>query len=344
MPGYIEKVLLNNVNLENNNEITNKTSINDIIELISKTMIKKYSNKSMIDEFIDEYLKIDSTISFSYDIFTDLIENNIIDLEMIKRFLEKKPTKEEIFDIKMKNILIKIEKIPILNRGFTKYSDETIANFIKYFILNCNLIQDFNQDETPLDYLKRIYNIYFPSSQEFPIKSLKNKFSSRFYGDLLKFHSLILSKSIETNGEIIKMFTDFLEKLYFDRDDGYKVKSFDFTKPFETINLDINTLFQNTPFQVNLFCFIEEQREPDYKIRTDLILIKKLLDIAKIFNLIGHDIIIISSQFKTNDNNQGMWLNIPYKFNDIYEELIKKYPKLPFNTINIYIQVDFDCL
>ena len=110
---------------------------------------------------------------------------------------------------------------------------------------------------------------------------------------------------------------------------------------FETANLDINTLFQNTPLQINLFSFIEEQREPDCKKRTDLILIKKLLEVGKIFNLIGYRVIIMGSEFKINSNNQGVWSNTPYKFDDIYGELIKSYPRLPFNAINIYLEVDF---
>ena len=346
MSGYIEQVLLNNVNYENDIIEKNKININDIIELISKNMEKKYFNKTVIEEFLDEYLNVDSKTNISQEQFFSAIQNNIINLDMINEFFKKKPTRIEIFELLVKIGFKGFETSidSIINRGHVKYSDETINNFIKLHILNWNLSQDLKQDETPLDYLKRIYNLYYQSTSEVNLKLLKNKISSRYYTDILKLHSLILSKSIEINSELIKMFTDFLSRLYFDRDDGYNIKPFNLSKPFETENLDINTLFQNTPLQVNLFNFIEEQREPDWKKRTDSILIKKLLEIGKIFNSIGYKVIIVGSKFKTNSNNQGVWANIPYKFDEIYPNIIESYPKLPFNAINIYLEVDFECM
>ena len=156
---------------------------------------------------------------------------------------------------------------------------------------------------------------------------------------------MIKSKTIEPDVQITKLFIKFISDLYFDRDDGYSIKAkpFDFTKPFETQNIDINTLFQNTEYQVNLFSFIENQREPNYKIRSDLTLIKKLFEVAKIFHLIGHSVIIVGSDFKTNEYNQGLWINTPYKFDEIYQTIIKDYPILPFNVVNIYLVVNFVC-
>ena len=346
MSGYIEKVLLNNVEYENDILEKNKININDIIELISKHMEKKYFNKTVIEEFLDEYLSVDSKPIISQEQFFSAIQNNIIDLDMINEFFKKKPTSIEIFELLVKIGFNGFEKSidSMNNRGHVNYSDETINNFIKLHILNWNLSQDIKQDESPLDYLKRIYNLYYQSPNKVNLKLLKNKISSRYYVDILKFHSLIISKTIKINTELINSFTDFLNSLYFDRDDGYNILPLELSKPFETENLDINTLFQNTPLQVNLLSFIEEQRTPDWKKRTDLVLIKKLLEIGKIFNLIGHKVIIVGSEFKTNSNNQGVWVNIPYKFDEIYPNIIESDPKLPFNAINIYLEVDFECM
>ena len=259
-------------------------------------------------------LNIDSKTFISQEEFVSSIQNNIIDFGMIKKFIQTKPSKLEILDIRLRN-----------------------------FIKNCNLISDMKQDEIPIDYLKRIYNIYYNSSK-FNINLLKDNISWRFFTDILKFHSLILSKSIEINSEIIKMFINFLKGLYFDRDQGYDIQLLELSKPFETKNLDINTLFQNTPLQVNLITFLEKQREPDYKKRTDLVVIKKLLEIGKIFNLIGYNVIIVGSDLTINSNNQCIWTNTPYKFDEVYSNIIKCYPKLPFKVINIYVEVEFECM
>lgn len=346
MSGYIEQILLNNVEYDIDYQQENKININNIIEYISKNIEKKHPNKTVIQEFVDEYLYFDSKLLISQKQFLNLIQNNIIDLEMIRKFIQTKPSKEEILNITIKNTMSVLEKFvnSLNDRGYSKYTDKTIDNFLKYFIINLNLALDMKQDDSSIDYLKRIYNIYYQPPSEINIKLLKNKISSRYYADILKLHSLILSKSIETNSEIIEMFTDFLKKLYFDRDDGYQISPLELSKPFETYNLDINILFLNTPYQVNLFDFVEEQREPDWKKRTDLILIKKLLEVGKIFNLIGYNVIIVGSDFKTNSNNQGFWLNTPYKFDHIYTNIIESYPKLPFNAINIYLEVDFECM
>ena len=72
--------------------------------------------------------------------------------------------------------------------------------------------------------------------------------------------------------------------------------------------------------------------------------IKKLLEIGKIFNLIGHNVIIVGSDLTINSNNQCIWTNTPYKFDEVYSNIIKCYPKLPFNVINIYVEVEFECM
>jgi hypothetical protein len=342
MSGYIEKVLLNNVQIETNDLEKNSVNINDVIEIIEKNMPNRNFTKTLIDDFLENYLKIDN-VSITNEQFIRGLQNNTIQIEIIKNFLNQKPSKEQIGQLMVKIILDTFDKNSYVNKGYVNYLDETINNFIKFHIINWNLSQDINHDESSLGYMERIYKIYYPT-HKFNPKLLKNKISSRFFSDILKFHSLIKFNKIDTNEDIVKMFTDFLHDLYYDRDDGYGVKPFDFTKPFETANLDIYSLFLNTPLQVNLYDFLEEQREPDYKIRTDLILLEKLLKISKIFNLIGHKVIIVGSEFKTNSNNQGIWKNTPYKFDDIYEKILREYPKLPFNVINIYLEMDNECL
>lgn len=344
MSGYIEQVLLHNVEYEIDeiDKINKTNKINEIVDFISKNITKKNNFKTVIDDFLDEYLSFDSKIFISRENFLNGINNNIIDLDAIKKFIQIKPTKEEIRCIVLS--ILNLEKLIDNNPRRRKYTDKTICDFIKYFIVDLNLSHDIKKDETPVDYLKRIYSIYYKSPNVFKNNLLKNNKCTRYYIDVLKLHSLILSNCIDFNSEIIKMFTEFLCDLYFDRDDGYKMSPLELSKPFETINLDINTLFQNTVFQVNLFSFVEDQREPDSEKRTNLFLIEKLLKVGKIFNLIGHDVIIVGSKFKTNDYNQGVWVNTPYEFDEMYDEIMLNYPKLPFNSINIYIKVNFEAM
>lgn len=340
MSGYIEQILKNNnIDIYHYDKIQTINKINYTIELISKNMIEIKNDKNIIEEFLQEYLNID------YDSFIFGIEENIITQEMIIKFLQTKPNKKELDTI---NCIINLKKKynEFKCANFVNYTDTVIDNFITQLIFNYNLEMDLNFElnETPINYLKRTLELY---NQTFNIDILKNKISSRYYADILNFHSLNLSKKIDVNEEIIKTFFDFLSNLYFDRDDGYKITPFELDepyKPFETYNLDINTLFQNTKYQVNLFSFLEEQRTPNHKIRTDLVIIKKLFQIAKIFNLIGHKVIVIGSEFSINDIGQGYWTNTPYAFDDIYEKYLNKLPKLLFQITNIYLIVDFYCI
>ena len=343
MSDYIKKILVNNTNVvkktENNeineineiNENNEINEINEIKEIISTEMIKK-QEKNM-EEFIKKNFEI------NYESFIIGIEKKIITLDMILKFIEIKPNKKEKIEIYAEICKKLVDEIK--NKGFINYTDETIDNFIRYFILSLDLELDILCNETSISYLKRILNLY---NINLNIKLLKNKISSRYYIDVLKLHSLIKSKKMYIDKNIKEKFIDFLEKLYFDRDSGYEKESLDLENENSTNNLDINTLYQNRKYQVNFYSFMEEQETPNYKIRTDLKVIKELLEIGKIFNLIGHNVVIIGSEFEKDLNGQGLWKNRPYKFDEIYEKIIKNYPKLLFAAINIYLIVDFECM
>lgn len=223
---------------------------------------------------------------------------------------------------------------------------------IEKYNLRLNMIEG----ETSVDYVKRICKMYYPYLK-YDIFLLTKSYAMMYCSSMLKFHSIkiqgLLSEIMQNlplglanklnMDEITTMFLNFHRDLHFDRDDGYRIALFDFSKPFETMNLDINTLFQNTPTQVNLICFIEEQRTPNYNLRTNIELLYKLVIVGKIFSLIGYNMKVIGSDIKINQFNQAYWLNTPYNFDDIYEDLLKSYPTMPFNTINIYACVDFEC-
>ena len=138
MCDFVKQILLNNVEYEKD-EKDDKTlpNINEIIELISQNITKKYTDKTIIEEFLDDYLKIDNDIFVSEDELFRGIQNNIINTQMIKNYLENKPTDEEIKNIKIKIIThdLKTNTKSLFGNNLIKYTDETINNFIKYFKL-----------------------------------------------------------------------------------------------------------------------------------------------------------------------------------------------------------------
>jgi len=345
MSGYIESVLLDNVELEQKitqDYLMTQPKLLEYIYLIKKYMEKENLKLSYIEEFIEKYFKFDNKIIIDYDTLMLGIKNQTLTKEIVENILTTKPDYNQISKIKL-NIRIKKMSDSInnfINKNQNNYIDKTICDFLRIIMVDYNLESDQDPNSTEIEYLQKIYNIYYPN-KKINTKSLKNKVAVRYFVDILKLHSILTHKIISSDSEIIKMFLDFLSELYFDRDE-YKTIPLDLEKQSNTKNIDINTLFQNTTYQVNMFSFCEKQREPDYKIRSDLVLMKKLLQVGKIFNLIGHDVIIIGSNFKTDENNQGYWENNPNKFDDIIDSIMKEYPKLPFNQINIYIQVDFD--
>lgn len=344
MSANFESILLELTNNEFYSKKQNELDINlDILEyvqIINVNMKREFLHLSIVDEFIEKYFKFDDKIIIEYKDFINAIKDKIITKEILYQLLNNEISSREIqFKISINGLNISISEMT--NYGKINCSDKLVYDFLKLTIINWNLESDIAINETELEYLNRINKIYFPD-RIIAIKELKNKICLRYYSDILKIHSLLSFNLIDK--KIINKFFEYLSLLFYDRDDGYDNKKINLDKPFDTTDLNIYTLLQNTEYQVNLFCFKEEQQEPNYKIRTDIILIKELLEIGRIFNLLNYDVIILGSNLKTNKNNQGYWENIPYKFNSIYKTIIEKYPILPFNMINIYLQVDFRCL
>ena len=137
----------------------------------------------------------------------------------------------------------------------------------------------------------------------------------------------------------MKMFMTMIDDLYFDRDDGYRTSSLNLTDSTASYDLNLFESMQNREKQVNLICFLESQREPDPKLRSDIYTIKKLFSIGKIFKMLGYKVVILGSQLFTDENNNACWRHIPHELNDECEELLTVYPT---NTINVYLDVDFN--
>ena len=241
-------------------------------------------------------------------------------------------------------LIKKLKKTVELNKYYT---DNDFDNKITNITIELDLTYDILENESTQEYLLRIldkYNRGLKNLDEIDKKSfLKCKSHFNYLHDFLKFHSAIINGQIEITQDIILTFTDFLTKLYFDRDDGYYIEQLDLTNSFSTFDINANTLLQNTRHEVNLICFFESQREPDYKLRTDSKIFNMLLKIGWIFNFIGHDVIILGSDIHIDKLNRLYWIHIPYKFNDIYNRIIEN-PVQLHNLMNIYIQVNFDCM
>ena len=228
-----------------------------------------------------------------------------------------------------------------LNKTFdlktTNYNDEIIYNFIDFCLIKYEIEKI---DETSFECLTRICSIYNVSKPV--IKKLKNRNIQKFYTNVIQSHSFIIKNEISKNIDI-KQFFNFLELLYFDRDDGYRIPPLDLNNISETTNLNLYEYFQNTPKQVNLICFIEEQKQPSAELRTDIKLFYKFINISKIFDAIGFKVIVMCSKLGINKNNQTCIINKPYKFNEIhnFDLLLNRYT---INCINFYLDVDFECL
>ena len=216
--------------------------------------------------------------------------------------------------------------------------ETTILNYIKV----CNLEDEMINGESAFDYMVKITNKYLnnPHNIEIIEKLFQKSIYKRFYLHILLLHSLIKSQKINLDQEAIQIFMEFYYQLYFDRDDG-----FDNCEPLNTVNptitsdLNINYFMSNRLKQVNLISFLEKQQKPDYELRSNPIIINKLVDMANIFQLLGYRVVIFGSKLVCS-NNMATWHHTPYKFS--YPNINLFLSKYPINCVNIYLDVDFN--
>lgn len=330
-------------------------TLNKITEFIKQNINEQQDN--YLKYFYDNYFINDSVNSQlnkanykeeqKYPYFIDgirykvITESIILNIIKMNKFHKDKIENNDDLDEFYRRLIFNIS-LTRLSKGFdlktTNYSDEIIYNFIDFCLIKYDIEKIDN--ETSFECLTRICSIYNVS--EPLIKKLKNKIIQKFYTNIIQSHSFIIKNEISKNINI-KEFFNFLENLYFDRDDGYRIPPLDLNNISETTNLNLYEYFQNTPKQVNLICFIEEQRQPSAELRTDLKLFYKFIDISKIFDAIGFKVIVMCSKFGINKNNQTCIINKPYKFNEIhnFDLLLNRYT---INCINFYLDVDFECL
>lgn len=326
------------------------------IDFIEKIVKDKFNFLSKpLENFYSVFIQNNiSDNKITFELFIECIENNIIDEDFVVEFYDKKynlPELQKLLYDKFNNIELKItlNKLTknleeLMEVKITNYSDETIYNFVKTLIAIFNLGCELNDNEDPIDYLLRIDKNYTGSKIEKSklIKFIKNKYLSKYYSNILFIHSLHRLNLLDFEKKEIEEFIHFMHNLYFDRDDGYEVEPIEMKEISFTQNLSLYDYFQNTPKQVNLICFVEEQRTPDPKLRSDFNLMKKLFRYGKLFSYFGYEVIVICSEFVIV-NNLGHWKNTPLNIKEIndFDLLIKKYS---INCINIYLNVEFECL
>lgn len=216
--------------------------------------------------------------------------------------------------------------------GFSECNEWNVFNFIQ------DAIQTY---EGNFDYNKTVLINCFTSTTP----------GAKYYHDLILFHSIVKNNYQSIDVDDFKKYFDeklfykCLSDLYFDRDDGYGKSSIDLTKTTTLQNLDIYTYFQNTPLQINLFTFLEEQRTPNYLVRNDNTVLIKLLYIAKMFEALKFSIVVVCSKFTNDTNNKPYYLNTPFEFNMFFDMyVIKKHNFVIGDIINIYLIAEFHCL
>lgn len=326
------------------------------IDFIEKLIKDKFNFSSKpLENFYSVFIQNNiSDNKISFELFIKCIENDIIDEDFMVEFNDKKHNllelqkllSDKFNNIELKIRLNKLTKVleELIEVKITNYSDETIYNFVKTLITIFNLECELNDNEDPIDYLLRIDKNYTGSKikKSKLIKLIKNKYLSKYYSNILFIHSLHRLNLLNFEKKEIEEFIYFMNNLYFDRDDGYEVIPIEMKKISKTSNLDLYQYFQNTPKQVNLICFIEEQRTPNPKLRSNLDLINKLFRYGKLFCYLGYNVIVICSEFVIEDKI-GYWKNTPINIREIndFDLLIKKYS---VNCLNIYLDVEFECL
>ncbi len=329
-----------------------KPSQLDLLKLISEYMVREHMELTLEEEFkkkcIDNY-------NISFDDFLNLFEKGYISQKQTIDLITKNLEEKECHLLNSLNVLCTLTA-DIFNENDElkfNYSEKTIDTFLNYLIINNYLSPDKKFEETPLDYINRVYNLYYSDNINWKHKDLRGSNKARFIGNLLRFHSLKINGNTDTSENTLLssilsnqlytiVFTYMLYDFCFDRDGGLDIKPFDLTKSFESTDPNIYDLFQNTPNQVNLICFFEDQRTPCHNVRKDIQLLECLINVGMIFNAIGFSVKIVGSNFKINKYNQLEWTHTPFDIKEIYNDLMKDFPNLPFNLINVYVEVDFE--
>ena len=332
---YIEHFISSKLIEIKSENSTEKPSQLDLLNLISEYMVREHMELTLEEEFkkkcIDNY-------NISFDDFLNLFEKGYISQKQTIDLITKNLEEDESHLLNSLNVFCALTRnvFDIFNENNElkfNYSEKTIDTFLNYLIINNYLSFDKKFEETPLDYINRVYNLYYSDNTNWKYKDLRGSNKARFIGNLLRFHSLKINGNTDTSENTLLssilsnqlytiVFTYMLYDFCFDRDDGCNIKPFDLTKSFESTDPNIYDLFQNTPNQVNLICFFEEQRTPCNNVRKDIQLLECLINVGMIFNAIGFSVKIVGSNFKINKYNQLEWTHTPFDIKEIYNDTV----------------------